>query len=250
VVVVGPDVDLTIGAPFGCSIQTGAGAVLNVLQPDDRSSFALFGAGAVGLAALMAARAAGVKHLVAVDPLPERRQMATDLGATAVVDPTTTDAVEAVRDSTGGGATHALDTSGVPGVIKGVVAALRARGTLVGVGLGNPEVTVDMSDVVANGKSLRGCIEGDARPSEFLPRLLDLQSRGDLPVERIISHYPLDRINDAVADAPAARPSSRSWSCRGRDDRCRCGRAGTQRPQVAVGGRAGLSNRHRTSREE
>jgi aryl-alcohol dehydrogenase len=62
-----------------------------------------------------------------------------------------------------------------------------------------------MSDVVANGKSLRGSIEGDARPSEFIPRLLDLQSRGDLPVERIISHYPLDRINDAVADSASGK---------------------------------------------
>lgn len=200
-VVVPQDTDLRSAAPLGCSIQTGAGAVLNVLRPQETARVVIYGAGGVGLAALMAAKASGAAAIVAVDPVPSRRELALKLGATAVVDPAVGDVVEAVRAHTGGGATHALDTTAVPTVIAQGVKALAARGTLVAIGLGASEVTVDITDLIANGKTLRGCIEGDAVPHQFLPRLLELRAQGLLPVEELITFYPFTEINQAVADS-------------------------------------------------
>lgn len=201
IVVVSDDIDLVTAAPLGCSIQTGAGAVLNVLQPGPDAHFVVYGAGSVGLAALMAAKAAGVESIIAVDLLGPRRELASKLGATAVVDPADGDLVEAIRELTNGGATHSLDTTGVPEVVAQGMTALRARGSLVVVGLGQPALTVDISDILAGGKTLRGCLEGDAVPQQFLPELLGLMAAGKLPVEELVTTYPLKDINEAVADA-------------------------------------------------
>ncbi|MFE9439422.1 NAD(P)-dependent alcohol dehydrogenase [Streptomyces sp. NPDC006602] len=199
-VVVPDDVDLRTAAPLGCGIQTGAGAVLNVLRPGDGSRFVVYGAGGVGLAALMAAVTTGATAVVAVDPVPARRELALKLGATAVIDPADGDPVEAVRELTQGGATHALDTTAKPAVISGGVKALGGGGTLVVVGIGAPDVTVDVQDMISGGKSLRGSIEGDAVPHDFLPRLLEMRATGQLPVEELISFYPFAEINRAVDD--------------------------------------------------
>jgi aryl-alcohol dehydrogenase len=201
VVVVGDGVDLRVAAPLGCSVQTGAGAVLNVLRPTLDASLAVFGAGAVGLSAVMAAAAVGVETIIAVDPLASRRQIAAELGATATLDPTTVDVVEAIRTLTGSGATHALDTTAIGAVINQAVGALAARGTVALVGVGTPEARLDVQSVISGGKSIRGVIEGDAVPQHFLPQLLRLHAQGRLPIERLIRPYDFDDIGSAVADA-------------------------------------------------
>ncbi|TMR98438.1 NAD(P)-dependent alcohol dehydrogenase [Nonomuraea basaltis] len=202
-VVVPRDVDLTTSAPLGCGVQTGAGAVLNVLRPGADARFVVYGAGGVGLAALMAAKAAGASRIVAVDPVESRRALAVELGATAVIDPAGDDVVAAVRDHTGGGATHALDTTAVPAVIGQGVQALDAGGVLILVGIGIPEVTIDAQDLIAGGKTVRGSIEGDAVPADFLPRLLRMRANGSLPVEKLITTYPFEEIGQAIADTRA-----------------------------------------------
>ncbi|MCQ4117913.1 NAD(P)-dependent alcohol dehydrogenase [Rhodococcus tibetensis] len=199
VVVVDKSVDLITAAPFGCGFQTGAGAVLNVLAPEEDSSMVVFGAGSVGFAALLAARARRVATLCAVDPLPARRALAEEFGAVSI-DPTTQDVAAEIRALTGGGATHTLDTTGIPTVIGLAVSALRERGTAVVVGLGAPEVTVDIQDLMRKGKTLRGCIEGDSSVQSFIPQLLALHSEGRFPVDRLITRYSFEDINRAVAD--------------------------------------------------
>ena len=202
VVKVGDDTDLLVAAPLGCGIQTGAGAVLNVLQPGADDAIVVFGAGGVGLAAVMAAKAAGVKTIIAVDPVESRRQAAADVGATETIDPAAGDEPAAViREITGHGASHALDTTAIPAVINGALDALAARGTLALVGVGAPEVAINVQGVIGGGKTIRGVIEGDAKPQEFLPRLLDLHAKGELPLERLIKTYAFDDIGTAVADA-------------------------------------------------
>jgi aryl-alcohol dehydrogenase len=203
VVVVPKGVDLVTAAPLGCGIQTGAGAVLNVLRPEPGSHVVVYGAGSVGLAAVMAAAAAGVESVLAVDLVGARRDLAVKLGATAVIDPAEGDVTEAVKELTRGGATHALDTTGVPAVVAEGVKALRARGSLVAVGLGPADVALDVQDLITGGKTLRGCIEGDAVPQQFLPELLALHADGRLPLEELITTYPLADVNQAVADCVA-----------------------------------------------
>jgi aryl-alcohol dehydrogenase len=198
---VDPDLDLSLAAPLGCGIQTGAGAVLNVLKPTAGSSFVVFGAGGVGLAALMAAVHLRVETAIAVDPQPERRAMALELGATHVLDPTEGDAVAAVHDLTGGGADSAFDTTGIPPVIADATRALGRLGTIALVGTGAAEATLDVKDIIRAGKSVRGVMEGDADPLQFVPELVALVRQGRLPLERIIARYPFADINRAVADA-------------------------------------------------
>src|SRR3970282_161362 len=115
VVKVPPDVPLALAAAFPCGINTGAGAVLNALRPAPGSAFAVFGAGAVGVAGLMAARIAGCATLVAVDLHENRLQLARELGATHVCNPAKADPVEAIRRASGGaGADCALEGGGGP----------------------------------------------------------------------------------------------------------------------------------------
>jgi len=201
VVVVDEDVDLTVGAPFGCGIQTGAGAVLNTLRPAEDSSIAVFGAGAVGLSAILAAKSLGVRTIVAIDPVENRRQMATEFGATDTVDPSSEDSVEAVREATGGGAETALDATAIPAVIHQAVDALATRGVLAVVGVGEPEVSINITELINRGKSIRGVIEGDATPQTFIPQLLQMHARGEFPVDRMMRQYPFEQIEAAVADA-------------------------------------------------
>jgi aryl-alcohol dehydrogenase len=196
VVVVDPSVDLTVAAPLGCGFQTGAGAVLNVLTPEPNSRLVVFGAGGVGLAAVMAAKAVGVATIVVVDPVASRREKAAQLGATQTVDPTTEDVATVVR-----GATHALDTTALPDVVAMALSALEPRGMLVVVGLGARHVTIDVTDLLLNGKVIRGCIEGDANPSEFIPELLALHAQGRFPMDAVVRHYDAVDIETAVADS-------------------------------------------------
>jgi aryl-alcohol dehydrogenase len=201
VVAVGAHVDLRVAAPLGCGVQTGAGAVLNVLRPDAEASLVLFGVGAVGLSAVMAAAATGVQAIIAVDPVAGRRQVAVELGATATIDPTGDDVVDAIRQLTGTGATHALDTTASGAVINQAIDALAPLGTLALVGVGAPEVEINVQAVIGGGKTIRGIIEGDAVPQTFLPALLDLHAQGLLPIDKLIRTYDFDDIETAVADA-------------------------------------------------
>jgi aryl-alcohol dehydrogenase len=201
VVVIGADVDPSIAAPLGCSVQTGAGAVLNVLQPGIDASLVVFGAGGVGLSAVMAARATGVSTIVAVDPVADRRGVAAQLGATATIDPTDDDVVDAIRELTGDGATHAVDTTANGTVINQAVTALARRGTLALVGIGGPQNPLDVGNIVSGGKTVRGVIEGDAVPQDFVPRLLALHADGRLPLEKLVRTYAFDDIDTAAAEA-------------------------------------------------
>ncbi|TDC26655.1 NAD(P)-dependent alcohol dehydrogenase [Streptomyces sp. 8K308] len=205
VVVVAPDADLTTVAPLGCGFQTGAGAVLNVLRPGPDAGFVVYGAGGVGLSALLAAKVAGAASLVVVEPVAERRALAERLGATAVIDPAAGDVVAAVREATGGGPTHALDTTGIPAVVADAALALAPTGTLVVVGLGEAQLTLDLQDLMLNGKTVRGCIEGDAVPQRFIPELLDLHAAGRFPVDELITTYSFKDINQAVDDQRSGR---------------------------------------------
>ena len=200
------DLPAAVAAPLGCSVQTGAGTIFNVLAPGAGDSFALFGAGAVGLAAVMAAAAVGANPIVVVDPITERRAIAQDLGATHVLDPTTIEDVPAaIREITGGGAHTALDTTAIPAVINQAIGALRPKATCALVGIGAPELTINASLVISAGISIRGVIEGDAAPREFVPRLVELYNEGKLPIEKLITEYKFAEIDVAATDAAAGK---------------------------------------------
>lgn len=204
-VVVGQDVDLVKVAPYGCGFQTGAGTVLNVLKPGPGDSLAVFGVGAVGLAALAAARHRGVGTLVAVDPLASRREAAAAYGALGVDPAAEESVVEKVKELTGGGASFAIDTTAISEVVKQAQQSLRVRGTLIALGLGAEEYTIDAIDLLQTGKVIRASVEGDSDPQQMVPELIDLRAAGEFEVDALIATYPIARINDAVADVLAGK---------------------------------------------
>jgi aryl-alcohol dehydrogenase len=197
---VDPELDLALLAPYGCGFQTGAGTVLNVIKPAKDDSLVVYGVGAVGLAAIAAAAAEGVESIVAVDPLASRREVAERFGATTV-DPTQVESVvDRVKELTGGGAAYGIDTTAIPEVVKQAQQSLAVRGTLVVLGLGAEEYTLDAIDLLQGGKTVLSSIEGDSDPQEMVPRLIEMRAAGTFPMDDLVTTYPADQINQAVAD--------------------------------------------------
>jgi aryl-alcohol dehydrogenase len=204
VVKIRKDVPLELMGPLGCGIQTGAGAVLNALKPAAGSTIAVFGAGSVGLAAVLAARLAGCATIMAVDVNKSRLKVAQECGATHVVDASDNDAVEAIRKVTGEGVQYSLECTGLPAVARQAVDSLRLTGVcgLIGVSPLGTEFALDMNGVLF-GRTVRGIIEGDSIPQVFIPQLVDLFHAGRFPFDRLIRVYPFAQINDAVRDSEA-----------------------------------------------
>lgn len=200
VVPIAGDVPLSVVAPFGCGVQTGAGAVLNSLAAPAGSSIVVFGTGTVGLAAIMAAQLAGLTKIIGVDVRPQRLQLARELGATDVVRPDAQDVIEAVRAITGAGADFALETTGIPAVLRAAVDCTAPTGQtgVIGAPAFGTEVTLDVNTILTAGRCVRGIVEGDSVPATFIPRLLELWRNGRFPVERLISTYDFDQIDEAA----------------------------------------------------
>jgi len=195
------DAPFTVAALVGCAITTGCGAVLNRARVGAGSSLAVFGAGGVGLSAIMAARLAGATTIVAVDPAAPRRAVALELGATHAVAPDETP--EAIADLTGAGADHAIESSGAPGAVAAAFRAVRRGGTLVCVGIPPESAVVELpgAALVRDEKVVTGSLYGSCRPHTDMPMLLDLYLEGRLPLDRLVgATYPLDEIDRAFAD--------------------------------------------------
>jgi len=206
VIKVREDVPLEILAPLGCGVMTGAGAVMNAFQPRPGASIAIFGAGNVGMSAVLAAVVCGCTTIVAVDIHADRLELADELGATHILNANEVDAVEVIRDITGGGAEFSLECVGNPKVLRQAVDCLPRLGLcgLLGVVPPGTEVALDM-DLLMNGRTVTGILGGDAIPDLFIPRLIDLYSRGKFPFDRLITFYPFDDVNQAVADMESGK---------------------------------------------
>ncbi|GAA6058947.1 hypothetical protein JCM10212_002899 [Sporobolomyces blumeae] len=185
------ETDLVLVSPLGCGLQTGAGAVINVLRPRPDDSLVVFGLGAVGFAALFAAAYLNVKTTIVVDLIPSRLALAKELGAHHALDGTSTELVQEIKRLTGGGANYAID-EGSP----------QRVGVLGVCCLGNPGPGVaspfEIHDMVNTGKAWRGSVEGDSNPPEFIPFLMDLYKQGKFPVDRLCQVFPVERWDEAV----------------------------------------------------
>lgn len=198
------DAPIEMLGPLGCGWQTGAGAVLNVMRPAAGQSIAVYGVGGVGLAGLMAARIAGVDPIIAVDRLPNRLALARELGATHMLESRGAETLAEIRKITGGGTDFALETSAVPAVFRLAVDGLRGLGTciLAGSARAGTEVSFEMP-WLQGGRTVRGVIQGDSRPRDFIPHLVDLFMAGRMPLDRLVTRYDFGEINRAAADAAA-----------------------------------------------
>ncbi|MCU1683970.1 MAG: NAD(P)-dependent alcohol dehydrogenase [Amycolatopsis sp.] len=189
-------------APLGCGVITGAGAVWNALRVYPGSTIAVFGAGAVGLSAVMAAAVAGASRIIVCDIHRPRLDLALQLGATDVFDANGGACVETVRELTSGaGVDFSVESTGVPEVMSQAVAALAPLGSAAILG-----IAPDGADLRTNafgileGRTVTGSIVGHQAPAVLVPRVLALHEKGLFPLEAMISTYALDDINKAVDD--------------------------------------------------
>lgn len=208
VVVAPDDLPLELLAPLGCGVMTGAGAVWNALSVTPGSSIAVFGAGSVGLSAVLAARAVDAKIIIAVDRVASRLALARELGATHVIDTTEVeDAAAAVRALIGDGVDKALDTTGAPFVVRDAFRSLRQRGVLAIAATASPtqELAVPQLELMTGCKTIIGVIEGGSNARTMIARILELYRAGRFPFDRLLSFYRFEDINQAIEDCEAGR---------------------------------------------
>lgn len=195
------EVPLETAAVFGCAVLTGAGAVLNTAVVRPGEAVAVIGLGGVGISAIMAAALAGAHPVIAVDTVASKLASAKQVGATHGV-LAGDDAVEQIRDLTGGGVAVAIESAGHPAALATAYAATRVGGRVVVAGLPHPrhEIGVPIVSLVAEEKSILGSYMGSSVPRRDLPRLFDLYAAGLLRADALVTSrsVPLDDINLAL----------------------------------------------------
>ncbi len=201
------DAPLDVICALACGGQTGAGAVLNAMQPKPSDAFAVFGVGTVGLSGLMAAKIAGCDPIIAVDVHDSRLKLARELGATHIINHDgRNEVVSDIRKITGPGVRFSLETSAVPSVFREAIEALMPAGTcvLLGSARKGTETSFEMP-FLQNGRTVRGVIQGDSVPKDFMPALADHVMAGRFPIERLITYYGLADINRAADDSASGK---------------------------------------------
>lgn len=186
-------------SPLGCGLQTGAGTVLNSLAVRAGESIAILGTGAVGLAAVMAARIAGGGPIIGVDVVPSRLNLALELGATHVIDNRREDTAARIREIAGGGVDYTIESTGDSELYRLAVELLKPRGTAAYLtGAGGP-------GYLSQGRKALSIIQGDAVPQTFIPKLIAFYRKGLFPFDRLEKFYDFGQINHAIADARRGR---------------------------------------------
>lgn len=204
------DTPFPVLAALGGDVQVGAGAVIDTLRPRPGSSIAIFGAGAAGLSAVLAARLASCHPIIAVDIKASRLDMAEQLGADRTIDPDGLDPVVAIRGMAPGGVQFAVDTTGDPSLIGQALECIASGGRCVLAGAGplDAEVAVKFR-LLLQPRTLIGNPSGARDPAEFVPRLLGLYRQGRFPIDRLITEFRFADINtaaDALLSGAAIKP--------------------------------------------
>jgi aryl-alcohol dehydrogenase len=186
---------LEVLSPLGCGLQTGAGTVMNSLKVPEGASIAVFGTGAVGLAAVMAARLIGAHPIIGVDIKPWRLKLGLKLGLTHTIDNRRQDVAARIADITGRGVDYVVETTGIPKMHQLAIDVLNPHGV---VALLTGETG---TDALPEGRKTLGIIAGDAVPQHFIPNLIKLHQTGQFPFDRLIRFYDFSHINQAISDA-------------------------------------------------
>ena len=202
------DVPFEVAAVTGCAVATGVGAVINTAQARAGQPAAVIGCGGIGLSAIQGCKLAGLNPIVAVDVMASKLDFAKRLGATHVINATETDAVEALREMTGGGPEYVFDSVGSAGTIAQALQAARPGGTATVMGLHAAKVDVPIAAgvLVLHNKRLLGSFVGSIRPRLDLPMLVELYRAGKLQLDDLITkRYPLTRLPQAFDDMEAGK---------------------------------------------
>ena len=195
IVKVSKKLNLEVLAPLGCGLQTGAGTVMNSLNVKKGESIAVFGTGAVGLAAVMAASIIGAYPIIGVDIIPVRLALSLELGATHAINSRLEHTASRISEITGSGVDYVVETSGDEKMYELSMDMLNPHGTVAFLtGINGP-------DSLPEGRNALGIIQGDAVPQSFIPKLIRFYQAGQFPFDRLLKFYDFREINKAIADA-------------------------------------------------
>lgn len=188
-------------APLGCGATTGIGAVLKTAAVEPGASVAVFGCGGTGTSAILAAAAVSATEIIAVDIDPERLDRAADLGATTTIDASETDPVARITESTGG-VEYAFEFVGNTDTVRSqAVRATEPGGTIVFSGAAAEDATVDVFELIDEGKTLHGNVAGSVRPAVDIPRYVEMYLDGALDLEALVTpDYTLAEAEAALTD--------------------------------------------------
>ncbi|MFC9490401.1 S-(hydroxymethyl)mycothiol dehydrogenase, partial [Streptomyces hydrogenans] len=200
---VDPAVSPAVAGLLGCGVMAGIGAAINTGGVGRGDSVAVIGCGGVGGAAIAGSRLAGAARIIAVDIDDNKLQTARSLGATHTVNSLTQDAVEAIRELTGGnGADVVVEAVGRPETYVQAFYARDLAGTVVLVGVPTPDMRIELPllDVFGRGGALKSSWYGDCLPSRDFPMLVDLHQQGRLDLEAFVTEIVgLDDVEKAFA---------------------------------------------------
>ncbi|AYG83852.1 S-(hydroxymethyl)mycothiol dehydrogenase [Streptomyces hundungensis] len=198
---VDPAVSPAVAGLLGCGVMAGIGAALNTGNVGRGDSVAVIGCGGVGDAAIVGARLAGAARIIAVDIDDRKLATATTMGATHTVNSRSQDAVEAIRELTGGnGADVVIDAVAHPETYKQAFYARDLAGTVVLVGVPTPEMTLELPllDVFGRGGALKSSWYGDCLPTRDFPMLIDLHQQGRIDLGAFVTEtIALDEVEKA-----------------------------------------------------
>ncbi|MBX2925092.1 MAG: zinc-dependent alcohol dehydrogenase family protein [Chitinophagaceae bacterium] len=193
------DISYDIAALFGCAVLTGVGAVVNTAQLHAGQTILVVGLGGVGLAALLGALSAGAATVIAADINADKRATALAMGAHYAIDPAEPEAVQKIKDITGGGVDIAVEFAGAVKALEFAYASTKRGGITVTAGLPHPSVSFALSPALLVGeeRTLKGSYLGSCVPARDIPAFIALHQSGRLPVERLLSHtMDLHKINE------------------------------------------------------
>lgn len=197
-----PEIDMKLVGPMACGCMTGTGAVLNSLKPAPGSSIVVFGLGAIGMGAIMAANICRCTTIIAVDVVDSRLEAAVKCGATHTINSAKVDdlVAEIIKLTNGRGADFGVECSGATPCVKAAYAATTTEATIAMVGVSR-EVKFDTFFFDMYSKRTVSINMGNAHPKLFIPQLIDWYKRGLFPMENIVKYYPIEEINQAIEDS-------------------------------------------------
>lgn len=199
-VAISKEMPLDRAALLGCAVVTGAGAIFNDSKVVPGETVAVVGAGGIGLSAINAAKIAGAGKIIAIDPVPEKRELARKMGATHVLDASAPDVMKQVLKLTDGGVHYAIEAVGRSNTAELCWNVLRRGGTATILGMIAPGNTVNIpGPTFLSGKKLQGSSLGSTRSPIDMPRLVQMYLDGVLDLDTMVSErITLEGVNGAL----------------------------------------------------
>jgi NDMA-dependent alcohol dehydrogenase len=206
------DIPLDVACLTGCSVGTGWGSSVTAAKVEPGETVIIMGIGGIGSNAVQGAAYAGASHVIAVDPVPFKREKAQEFGATETFE-SIEEAADFARSVTNGqGADKAIVTVGVTTGqhVAQAFSAIRKAGTVVVTGLGDitdqSGIPISVGELTLFAKEIKGAMFGDSNPHTDILKMLRLYQEGNLKLdEQVTKRYTLDEVNQGYEDMHAGK---------------------------------------------